>query len=100
MISVRVWQSDDHISTKEEFKKELIATGSTLEKEQKTKVGEYDAIRFRYSAPAGSNTIYGHHVLISSGSMLYDIGFAGFDDRYDAHRDVFEAALKSFSIQL
>ncbi len=99
VISVRVRQSDDHVSTKEEFKQELIATGSTLEKEQRTKVGEYDAIRFRYSAPAGPNMIYGHHVLISSGPTLYDIGFAGFDDHYEAHRAVFDAALNSFSIQ-
>ena len=41
----------------------------------------------------GGNIIYGHHVLVAADSTVYDLGFAGFGDHYDAYAAVYDASL-------
>lgn len=65
--------------------------------EEHITVLDMQATKVRYGANYGKNSIiYGHHIYLYKDSLLYDLGFAGFGQFYDAYAQVFDASLKSF----
>ena len=76
---------------------EMKAGGFQIQPEEKVSIGGLDAIKVKYGANYGKNSIiYGHHVYVVKDSTLYDVSFAGFGKFYDAYTQVFEASLNSF----
>lgn len=76
---------------------EMKSTGFQLQAEEKITVAEIEGTKVKYGANYGKNSIiYGHRIFLAKDSMLYDLGFAGFGQFYDAYAQVFDASLKSF----
>lgn len=97
VVSIDVTKTGNVQEAVSQFRSELEQTGSQIGQEQSVKVGERDATKIPYTANfGGGNIVHGHHVLLTTDSALYDIGFAGFGDHYNAHAAVFEACLNSF----
>jgi len=83
----------------EEIKKELAAIDIQLGQEQTVTVDGATGTKLLYTANwGGKNIIYGHRVFIPVDSMLYDLGFAGFGEYYNAYAAVFDASLNSFTL--
>jgi len=79
------------------FREDLAASGSIVTSEEPIMVGKYQGIRFSYTASFGAkNVVEGYHILVAADSVLYDLGVAGFGDRFDAYTRVFDASLGSF----
>ena len=76
---------------------EMKTAGFQVHPEEKVTVAGIEGTKVRYGANYGKNSIiYGHHIYLAKDSMLYDLGFAGFGQFYDAYAAVFEASLNSF----
>lgn len=77
---------------------DMKALGIQITSEEQITMGEATATKVKYGANYGKGSIiYGHHIYLQQGdSTVYDLGFAGFGDFYDAHAAVFDASLKSF----
>ena len=77
--------------------KEMKEAQFQVHPEEPVTVAEIQGTKVRYGANYGKNSIiYGHHIYLAKDSMLYDLGFAGFGQFYDAYAQVFEASLRSF----
>jgi hypothetical protein len=98
-ISIEVTRVPDPAARAQEIKSELTAQNFQLGQEQTVTVSGMAATKVPYTANwGGKNIIYGHRVFVPVDSMLYDIGFAGFGEYYNAHAAVFEASLNSFRL--
>lgn len=96
-ISVDVIKTPDPQARIKQMKDEMTANNFQLKQEERVTVGGMTGVRFGYAANYGNkNIIYGHHVLLPGDSLLYDFGFAGFGDYYDAYKTTFDAVLNSF----
>jgi hypothetical protein len=74
-----------------------LAQAGTLGQEEPVTVGDIKATKISFKANyGGKNILTGHHVLFAADSTVYDLGFAGFGDYYNAYAAVFDAGLKSF----
>lgn len=99
VVVVNVIHAPDTRAAKDQVADELVATGSELDKEEDITVAERKALKLHYSArTAGNHVIRGYHILVPADSLVYDLGFAGFDDRYEAYANVFDAVMKSFTL--
>lgn len=77
--------------------KEMKEAQFQVQPEEQIIVADLQGTKVRYGANYGKNSIiYGHHIYLVKDSMLYDLGFAGFGQFYDAYAQVFDASLKSF----
>lgn len=96
-ITVDVTMTGNPAAAVQAFRKDVEQTGMQMGQEQKVTVAGIEGARLPYKANFGSgNIVSGHHILITTDSAFYDIGFAGFGPMYDAYAAVFEASLKSF----
>lgn len=96
-ITVDVTRTKEPAAAAQAFRKDLEQTGMQLGQEQKVAVAGLEGARIPYTANfGGGNIVSGHHVLVSTDSAFYDIGFAGFGPMYDAYAAVFDTALASF----
>ncbi|MER3525143.1 MAG: hypothetical protein C4326_14130 [Ignavibacteria bacterium] len=76
---------------------EMKTAGFQVQPEEKITVAGIEGTKVKYGANYGKNSIiYGHHIYLAKDSMLYDLGFAGFGQFYEAYAQVFDASLKSF----
>jgi hypothetical protein len=76
---------------------EMKAGQFQVQPEEKVTVNGIEGTKVKYAANYGKNSIiHGHHIYLAKDSMLYDLAFSGFGQFYDAHAQVFEAALNSF----
>jgi len=83
----------------ERFRRELGASGSMIGMEERVMVGNLQGVKLPYTASFdATNVVRGYHILIAADSVLYDLGVAGFGDRFDAYTAVFDASLASFQI--
>ena len=77
-----------------------LAQAGTLGQEVPVTVGNIPATKIPFQANyGGKNILTGHHILFAADSIVYDLGFAGFGDYYNAYAAVFDATLKSFQPQ-
>jgi len=98
-ITVDVTRTAEPAAVAQAFRKDLEQTGMQLGQEQKVSVAGLEGTKLPYKANfGGGNIVSGHHVLITTDSAFYDIGFAGFGPIYDAYAAVFEASLGSFRL--
>ena len=96
-ISVDVTKTADPEGNIKKFKDDMVANGIVIKQEDTVTVAGVPGKKIVYAANyGGGNIIYGHHVLAAADSAVYDLGFAGFGDYYDAYAAVYDAALKSF----
>jgi hypothetical protein len=76
---------------------EMRAAQFQVQPEEQIAVAGIQGTKVRYAANYGKGSIiYGHHIYLAKDSMLYDLGFAGFGQFYDAYAGVFAASLNSF----
>lgn len=69
----------------------------TAKPEEPATVAGKAAAKIPFVANYGKgNIIYGQHIFFESDSIVYEIGFAGFGNTYEAYAAVFDASLKSF----
>ena len=95
-ISIDVKKSGDPAAAIKQLKDDL-AQGGQLGQEQPVKVGGLQGTKVPYKSNYGAkNLATGHHVLIAVDSLVYNIGFAGFGDHYNAYAAIFDACLNSF----
>jgi len=98
-ISVEVINTPEPAAKITQLKSEMSSIGIVLGQEQTVTVAGTQATKVPYTANyGGSNIIYGHHVHIPGDSVIYDLGFAGFGDYYNAYATVFDASLSSFEL--
>jgi len=97
VIAVTAKKANDVAAAIEKFRGELAESGSVLGREEPVMIGKYQGIRLPYTARfEAQNVVQGYHILVAADSVLYDLGVAGFGDRFDAYTLVFEASLGSF----
>ncbi len=76
---------------------EMKSGGYQLQPDEKIEIAGVQATRVKYGANWGkSSIIYGQYVYVPKDSIVYELGFAGFEQFYDAYAAVFDASLKSF----
>ena len=76
---------------------EMVAQNIQVGVEQKVTINGREAAKLPFVANyGGKNIIRGHHVYLSTDSVLYDMRFAGFGDNYAAYAAVFDAAMNTF----
>ncbi len=98
-ISVRVTKTSDPAGAANGIKTEWSQSGVQLGQEQAVTVSGATATKVPFTANYGEgNIINSHHVLITGDSVLYDLGFSGFGNHYEAHAAVFDAMLSSFQM--
>jgi hypothetical protein len=98
-ISVDVTKTADPSANIKRFKDDMVESGIVIKREEAIMVGEHEGTKVVYAANyGGGNIIYGHHVLVATDSTVYDLGFAGFGDLYDAYAAVYEVSLNSFKL--
>jgi len=96
-IAIDILKTADPMGKIKQIKDEMKAVGIQLGQEQAITVAEREAVKVPYVANyGGKNIINGHHVLIASDSVVFDLGFAGFGDYYNAYAGIFDACLNSF----
>jgi hypothetical protein len=68
-----------------------------VQAEEKIDVSGMQATKVKYAANWGKNSIiYGHYVYVPKDSIMYKLGFNGFEQFYNAYAAIFDASLKSF----
>jgi hypothetical protein len=68
-----------------------------VQAEEKIDVGGVQATKVKYAANWGKNSIiYGHYIYVPKDSIMYKLGFNGFEQFYNAYAAIFDASLKSF----
>lgn len=98
-ISVRVTKTSDPASAMNSLKSEWSQGGIQLGQEQSVAVGPVQGTKVPFTANYGEGAIvHSHHIFITADSALYDLGFSGFGDYYNAYAGVFDAVLKSFQL--
>ena len=96
-ISVNVTKTADPAANIKEFKDDMVESGIVIKQEDTVTVAGLPGKKIVYAANyGGGNIIYGHHVLVAVDSTVYDLGFAGFGDHYNAYAAVYDASLNSF----
>lgn len=94
-ISIDAKRSVDPAGDINRIKQELVQQVTAKPEEPATVAGKA-ATKISYVANYGKgNIIYGHHIFLESDSIVYEIGFAGFGNTYEAHAAVFDASLNS-----
>ncbi len=97
VIAITAKKTNDVGAAIVRFRGDLAASGSIVTAEGPVMVGKHQGIRFSYTASFGAkNVVEGYHILVAADSVLYDLGVAGFGDRFDAYTMVFDASLGSF----
>jgi hypothetical protein len=77
--------------------KDDLAQQVTVKPEQPVTVAGKEATKIPYVANyGGKNILYGHHIMLAADSIVYDLGFSGFGDNYEAYSAIFDASLNSF----
>lgn len=98
-ISVRVTKTSDPTGAMNSLKNEWSQGGIQVGQEQTVAAGEAQGVKVPFTANYGEGAIvHSHHVFITADSALYDLGFSGFGDYYNAYAGVFDAVLKSFQL--
>lgn len=98
-ISVDAKKAADVAGALKQIRDDLAQAGTLGQEEQVTVAGVQGAkIPFKANY-GGNNILTGHHILFAADSIVYDLGFAGFGDYYNAYAAVFDASLKSFQPQ-
>lgn len=96
-ISVDVIKTGDAASQVAKNIAEMKANQFQVQPEEKVTVNGIEGTKVKYAANWGKGSIiHGHHVYLAKDSLLYDLGFAGFGQFYDAYAAVFDASLNSF----
>lgn len=99
VIAITAKKTSDVAVSIKKFRGELAASGSIVGTEETVMVGKHQGVKFPYSATFNAkNVMCGYHILIAADSVLYDLGVAGFGDRFDAYTMVFDASVRSFQI--
>ena len=99
VIAITAKKTSDVAATIKKFRGELAASGSVAGTEETVIVGKYQGLKFPYMATFDAkNVVRGYHILIAEDSVMYDLGVAGFGDRFDAYTMVFDASLGSFQL--
>lgn len=99
VIAITAKKTSDVAATIKKFRGELAASGSVVGTEETVMVGTYQGLKFPYTASFDAkNVMRGYHILVAADSVLYDLGVAGFGDRFDAYTMVFDASLGSFQL--
>ena len=94
-ISVDARRSTDPAGDLNRMKQEL-GQQVTAKPEETATVAGKAAARIPFVANYGKgNIIHGHHIFLESDSIVYEIGFAGFGNTYEAYAAVFDASLNS-----
>ena len=97
VIAITAKKTSDVATTIKKFRGELAASGSIVGTEEIVMVGKHQGVKFPYTASFDAKSVVrGYHILIAADSVLYDLGVAGFGDRFDAYTMVFDASLGSF----
>jgi hypothetical protein len=98
-ISVDVVKTADPADNIRKVKDDMLASGIVIKQEDTVTVAGVPGKKIVYAANyGGGNIIYGHHVLVATDSAVYDLGFAGFGDHYDAYAAVYDASLNSLKL--
>lgn len=98
-VTVDVTRSGEPAAALDAFRKELEQTGMQLGQSRQATVAGVAATLIPYTANfGGGNTVTGRHILLTTDSAFYDIGFAGFGSLYEAHAAVFDTVQKSFQL--
>lgn len=96
-ISVDVIKTGDAASQVAKNIAEMKTNQFQVQPEEKVTVNGIEGTKVKYAANWGKGSIIrGHHVYLAKDSLLYDLGFAGFGQFYDAYAAVFDASLSSF----
>jgi hypothetical protein len=96
-ISVTASKVEDVPARIKEITTELAEMNIQLGEEQQVTVNGATGTKVPYTANyGGRNIIHGHRVFFDADSMLYDLGFSGFGEHYNAYAAVFDASLNSF----
>jgi hypothetical protein len=99
MIEVTVNKTESGAADRKQRVDEMRSSNFQLGAEEAITVAGTQAYRQPYSANWGAGVKQtGEHVYIVTDTLMYDIHMAGFSDLYDAHKDVFTAALNSFTL--
>ncbi|MBI5473194.1 MAG: hypothetical protein HY961_12695 [Ignavibacteriae bacterium] len=78
---------------------EMKAGGYKVDPEEKVTVAGIAGTKVKYGANYGKNSIiYGHYLYLPADSMVYELGFSGFEQFYEAYAQVFDASLNSFKL--
>jgi hypothetical protein len=99
VITVDVTKTDNAEGAKEELVAELTAAGIQVGQQEVIRIGDTEGTKVPYTANyGGGNIVTGYHVLITTESELYDVGFAGFGAHYEAYATIFNASMNSFTL--
>ncbi|MFN0158433.1 MAG: hypothetical protein ACKVRP_10225 [Bacteroidota bacterium] len=98
-VAVRVTKTADPAGAINQLKTDWSQSGVQLGQEQSLTVAGAQGTKVPFVANYGEgNIINSHHILIAGDSIMYDLGFSGFGERYNAHAAVFDAILASFQL--
>lgn len=96
-ITIDVLKDDDPNGFAAKDIAQMKANQFQIQSDEKIDVGGMPATKVKYAANWGKNSIiYGHYVYVPKDSLVYKMGFNGFEQFYDAYAAIFDASLKSF----
>jgi hypothetical protein len=98
-ISVRMEKNEDAAGAAKKWRDDRTTEGFILQADQQLTVAGKPATKIPFEAHYDkSNVVWGHRIFIPLDSVLCELSFSGFGDRYATHAAIFEKVLASFEL--